>query len=320
MGWNVFVTRLIPRPGIEVLERDCEVVEINPHDRVLTKAELIAGVRGRDGVLCLLTDTIDDEVLAAAGPRCKVFANYAVGYNNIDIEAARRRGIRVTNTPGVLTDATADMAWALLFAAARRITESHNFMRTGKWQGWGPMQFLGQDITGQTLGVVGTGRIGTNFALKSVGFRMRVLYSDVNPNPELENRIGARKVPLDQLLAESDFVSIHVPLMKETVHLIGERELRLMKPTAVLINTSRGPIIDEKALVRALREKWIAAAGLDVYEEEPHAAPGLLELDNAVTCPHIASATTSTRTKMAVMAAENLLAVLRGEEPPNPVV
>jgi len=320
MGWNVFVTRLIPRPGIEVLERNCEVVEINPHDRVLTKAELIAGVRGRDGVLCLLTDTIDDEVLAAAGPRCKVFANYAVGYNNIDIEAARRRGIRVTNTPGVLTDATADMAWALLFAAARRITESHNFMRTGKWQGWGPMQFLGQDITGQTLGVVGTGRIGTNFALKSVGFRMRVLYSDVNPNPELENRIGARKVPLDQLLAESDFVSIHVPLMKETVHLIGERELRLMKPTAVLINTSRGPIIDEKALVRALREKWIAAAGLDVYEEEPHAAPGLLELDNAVTCPHIASATTSTRTKMAVMAAENLLAVLRGEEPPNPVV
>jgi len=320
MGWNVFVTRMIPQPGIEILRKNCEIVDINPEDRVLDKAELLEAVRGRDGVLCLLTDTIDDEVLAAAGPRCKVFANYAVGYNNIDVDAAKRRGVRVTNTPGVLTDATADMAWALLFAAARRVTESHNFMRTGRWQGWGPMQFLGQDITGQTLGVVGAGRIGTNFALKSIGFKMKVLYTDMKPNRELEEKLGARKVELDQLLAESDFVSVHVPLMKETVHLIGERELGLMKPSAVLVNTSRGPVVDEKALVKALRERRIAAAGLDVYEEEPKAAPGLLELDNAVTCPHTASATVRTRTKMAVMAAENLVAVLRGEEPRNAVV
>lgn len=320
MGWNVLVTRVIPQAGIDILQKNCEIVDINPEDRVLTHAELIDGVKGRDGILCLLTDTIDDEVFAAAAPPCKVFANYAVGYDNIDVEAARKRGIRVTNTPGVLTDATADMAWALLFAAARRIVESDKFMRTGNWQGWGPMQFLGQDITGRTLGIVGAGRIGTNFALKSTGFKMKLVYTDPVPNPDLESKLGARKIELDDLLRISDFVSIHIPMMPETTHLIGKRELGLMKPTAVLINTSRGPVVDEAALVEALRAEKIAAAGLDVYEGEPKAAPGLLELDNAVTCSHIASATIETRGKMAAMAAENLIAVLQGKEPVNPVV
>jgi len=319
MGWNVFVTRMLPQPAIDLLQERCERVDINPDDRVLTREELLAGVKGRDAVLCLLTDTIDDEVFAAAGPQCKIFANYAVGFNNVDIEAAKKHGIRISNTPGVLTDATADMAWALLFAAARRVAESHNFMRTGQWQGWGPMQFLGQDITGSTLGVVGVGRIGHNFALKSAGFSMKVLYADMQSNEELENKLGAQKVELAELLKESDFVSIHVPLMPETIHLIGKDQLALMKPSAVLINTSRGPVVDEAALVDALREKSIAAAGLDVYEEEPRAAPGLLQLDNVVTCPHTASATVATRTKMALIAAENLLACLEGREPPNAV-
>ena len=319
MSTNIFVTRKIPQPGLDLLIQNCDTVDINPDDRVLTQEELLAGVAGRDGVLCLLTDKIDDAVFEAAGPQCKVFANYAVGYNNIDVEAAKRRGMRVTNTPGVLTDATADMAWSLLFSAARRIAESDKFMRTGEWTGWGPMQVLGQDITGRTLGVVGAGRIGTNFALKSSGFKMKVLYADSVPNEELEEKVGATRVALDDLLKNSDFVSVHVPLMPETTHLIGERELGLMKPSAVLINTSRGPVLDEVALVKALKEKSIAAAGLDVYEDEPKAKPGLLELDNVVACPHIASATVETRSRMAVMAAENLLAALNGEEPANPV-
>jgi lactate dehydrogenase-like 2-hydroxyacid dehydrogenase len=319
MSWNVYVTRLIPQPGIDLLKKHCKTVEVNPDDRVLTRAELLKNVKGRDGVLCLLTDKIDDEVFAAAGPQCRIFANYAVGYNNVDVEAAKRRKVRVSNTPGVLTDATADMAWSLLFAAARRIPESDKFMRTGQWAGWGPMQFLGQDITGRTLGVVGVGRIGANFALKSAGFRMKVLYTDMAASPELEAKLGAKKVPLEQLLRESDFISVHVPLMPETMHLIGKAQFEMMKRTAVLINTSRGPVIDEKALVEALRAKRIAAAGLDVYEEEPKAAPGLLALDNVVVCPHTASATIETRTKMALMAAENLLAALQGKEPPNAV-
>lgn len=318
-NWNVYVTRVIPQAGIDLLRQNCKTVDVNPDDRVLTRAELLKNVKGRDAVLCLLTDKIDDEVFTAAGPQCKIFANYAVGFNNVDVEAAKRRKVRVSNTPGVLTDATADMAWSLLFAAARRIAESDRFMRTGQWGGWGPMQFLGQDITGRTLGVVGVGRIGANFALKSAGFRMKVLYTDVAVSAEMESKLGAKKVPLEQLLRESDFISVHVPLMPETTHLIGKPQFEMMKRTAVLINTSRGPVIDEKALVEALRTKRIAAAGLDVYEEEPKAAPGLLALENVVACPHTASATIETRTKMALMAAENLLAALQGKEPPNAV-
>jgi glyoxylate reductase len=319
MTHNVYVTRRIPEAGLELLARENYRVEINPEDRVLTRSELLHQVRGRDAVLCLLTDGIDAEVLdAAAG--CRVFSNYAVGYNNIDVEACRARGIVVTNTPGVLTDATAEMAWALLFAAARRVTESDRHVRTGQWTGWGPMQFLGQDVTGATLGVVGAGRIGTAFALKSAGFNMKVLYTDEQRNEKLETALGARQVDLDTLLAESDFVSLHVPLVDATRHLIDAKALARMKPTAVLVNTSRGPVVDEAALVEALRDHKIAAAGLDVYENEPALAPGLVDLPNSVLCPHTASATLSTRDRMAVIAAENLIAVLKGEEPQHRVV
>jgi lactate dehydrogenase-like 2-hydroxyacid dehydrogenase len=223
----------------------------------------------------------------------------------------------ITNTPGVLTDATADMAWALLFAVARRIAESDRYTRAGAFEGWGPMLFLGGDITGQTLGILGAGRIGTAMALRSVGFNMNVLYTDSVQNETLENTLGARRVHLDTLLTTSDFVSVHVPLTAETTHLVGARELALMKPTAYLINTSRGPVVDEEALVEALKARSIAGAGLDVYEHEPRVAPGLVELDSAVLAPHIASATIHTRTRMATMAAGNLIAGLEGKRPPN---
>ncbi|MEZ4699485.1 MAG: D-glycerate dehydrogenase [Rhodothermales bacterium] len=317
---NVYVTRPIPQPGIDILEAAGATVTCNPDDRALTREELHEAVQGRDGVLCLLSDRIDADTMDAAGAQCRVFANYAVGFNNIDLDAARARGIRITNTPGVLTDATADMAWALLFGAARRVVESDRFIRTGAWKSWGPMQFISADITGRTLGIVGAGRIGTNMALKSAGFRMKVLYTGRRPNEELETHLGARRVALEELLRESDFVSLHVPLNESTRHLIDDAALRLMKPSAILINTSRGPVVDEKALVAALQRRQIAGAGLDVYEEEPLMAPGLAELDNVVLTPHTSSATLTTRTKMATMAATNLVAVLRGEEPPNPVV
>ncbi|MBE7559469.1 D-glycerate dehydrogenase [bacterium] len=313
---NIYVTRLIPQPGIDMLIAAGHQVEVNPDDRVLTQDELLAKVKGRDAVLCLLTDTIDAAVCEAAAG-CKIFGNYAVGFNNIDVPACTRAGIAVTNTPGVLTDATADMAWALLFSVARRIVEGDKYTREGRFKGWGPLLFLGGDITGRTLGIIGAGRIGENFALKSKGFKMKVLYSDVNPNPTLEKELGATKVDMETLLKESDFVSVHVPLMPETRHLIGRKELAMMKPTAYLINTSRGPVIDEEALVEALQKKTIAGAGLDVYEDEPALKPGLTECWNAVIPPHIASATLETRTKMATMAAGNILALLEGKRPPN---
>ncbi|MBM4081170.1 MAG: D-glycerate dehydrogenase, partial [Planctomycetes bacterium] len=277
---------------------------------------LLKNVKGRDGVLCLLTDTIDAEVLDAA-KGAKIFANYAVGFNNIDVKAATERGILITNTPGVLTDATADMAWALLFSAARRIVEGDKYTRAGKFKGWSPMLFLGGDITGKTLGIVGAGRIGAAMARRSVGFKMKVLYCDPTRNEELERELGAKQVDMPTLLKESDFVSVHVLLTPATRHLIGEKELGMMKPTAYLINTSRGPVVDEAALVKALEEKKIAGAGLDVYEDEPKLKPGLAKLPNAVIPPHIASATIWTRGKMAEMAATNLVAALKGERPPN---
>jgi glyoxylate reductase len=313
--WNVYVTRAIPQPALDLLAQHCEL-EVNPEDRVLTKSELIAKVKGKDGVLCLLTDPIDTEVLDAA-KGAKMFANYAVGYNNIDLEGATQRGILISNTPGVLTEATADMAWALLFATARRVVESDKYTREGKFNGWGPMHFLGQEITGKTLGVVGGGRIGSSFARKATGFDMKILYNDIEPNAEFEKETGGQFVDFDALLKEADFVSLHVPLLPETTHLISERELKLMKKSAILINTARGPVVDEIALAKALKEGEIWGAGLDVYEWEPELAPGLTELDNVVICPHIASATYETRTKMGMMAVENLLAGLRGELPPN---
>jgi len=316
MPFNVYVTRMIPQTGIDYLQRNCDRVDINPEDRVLTPQELLQAVKGRDGVLCLLTDRIDAEVFDAAGG-AKVFANMAVGYDNIDVPCATRRGIVITNTPGVLTDATSDFAWALLFSITRRVVEADKFTRAGKFVGWGPLVLLGGDITGKTLGIIGAGRIGTVVALKSAGFKMKVLYADIRQNEELEEKIGARRVSLEELLKKSDFVSIHVNLTPETRHLIGAPQLKLMKPSAYLINTSRGPVIDEAALAQALKEKRLAGAALDVYEEEPKVHPELMQLDNVVLAPHIASATIESRGKMALMAAENLVAVLRGERPKN---
>ena len=316
MGFNIYVTREIPQGGLDILRREGEKVEINPEDRVLNSKEIIEKVKGRDGVLCLLTDTIDDEVFDAA-KGAKIFANYAVGYNNIDVSAATRRGIMITNTPGVLTETTAEMAWALLFSIARKIAESDCYTRAGKFKGWAPMLFLGSDVGEKTLGIVGAGRIGTAMAKKSLGFKMKVLYTDAVKNDELEKELEAKKVDLEVLLKESDFISVHVPLNPQTTHLIGEREFSLMKSTAYLINTSRGPVVDEKVLVRILQEKRIAGAGLDVYENEPELEPGLAELNNVILTPHLASATFETRTKMAVMAAQNLLAGLKGQKPPN---
>jgi len=312
---DVYVTHLIPNEGIELLKATCEV-EINPHDRPLTREELLEEVRGRDGILCLLTDRIDAEVFEAA-QGARGFANYAVGYDNIDVPEATKRGFPISNTPGVLTDATAEMAWALLFTVSRRITESDPFMRSEQWQGWGPLQFIGGDVTGATLGIVGAGRIGTAMALKSRGFSMKVLYTDTFCNEILEKELRAEKVEFDTLLQQSDFVSVHVPLLPETRHLLGMREFRLMQKSAYLINTSRGPVLDEAELVEALRTGEIAGAGLDVYEREPLMAEGLKDLKNVVVTPHTASATKSSRGGMARIAAENLLAMLAGKRAPN---
>ncbi|MDZ7343615.1 MAG: D-glycerate dehydrogenase [candidate division KSB1 bacterium] len=314
---KIFVTQPIPQAGLELLRQAYPHFEINPEERVLSRVELLENIKGCDAILSLLTDKIDAEVLEAAGPQLKIVANMAVGFDNIDLQAATARGIMVTNTPGVLTDATADHAWALLFAVARRIPESERFLRAGKFKSWGPLLFLGGDITGRTLGIIGAGRIGQAMAIKSRGFNMRVLYTDEMPNPKLEQEIGARQVDLETLLRDSDFVSIHVPLLPSTQHLINANSLRMMKKTAYLINTSRGPVVDEAALAEALKNGVIAGAALDVFENEPAVHPDLLKLDNAVLTPHTASATIQTRSKMATMAAENLIAGLAGQKPPN---
>jgi glyoxylate reductase len=312
---KIFVTRKIPQPGLDLLKKQ-HTVEVNPHDRVLSKTEILKGVQGKDGLLCLLTDPIDAEVIATE-PKLKMIASYAVGYDNIDIAAATKRKIPVSNTPDVLTETTAELAWALLFAVSRRIVEGDAYTRDGKFTGWAPMLLLGQDISHKTLGVIGTGRIGTAFALKSKGFDMKILYADKQKNQTLEDELKATHVPLETLLKESDFISLHVPLTKETQYLIDEKQLKLMKKTAVLINTSRGPIIRETALVKALRQHWIFGAGLDVYEKEPQLAEELKTLPNVILLPHLGSATLETRTKMAVMAAENIIAGLNGDVPPN---
>lgn len=314
---KVYVTREIPDEAIELLKKHFEV-EVNYEDRSLTREELIEKIKDADGVLCTLVDMIDREVMdKAAG--VKIYANYAVGYNNIDIKEAHERDIIVTNTPGVLTDTTADLAWALLFAAARRVVEADKFARAGLYKEWAPTLLLGQDITGKTLGILGAGRIGKAFAKKSTGFDMKILYHNRSRDEEFERKYGAEWVDKDRLFRESDFISIHLPLTKDTLHMVGEAEFNIMKKTAILINTARGPIVDEKALVNALKTGRIWGAGLDVFEREPEIEEGLKELDNAVILPHIGSASVETRTKMALMAAENIVAVLNGEKPVNPV-
>lgn len=313
----VYITSEIPEAGIELLEKYFEV-EVNKEDRTLSKNELISRIKDKDGVLCGLADVIDKEVLDNA-KGVKIFANYAVGFNNIDIMEAKSRGIFVTNTPDVLTDTTADLAWALLFAAARRVVESDKYMRSGKFKGWSSKLFLGQDITGKTLGIIGLGRIGKAFSKKSIGFDMNILYYNRSRDEEFEQKYGAVNVDMDTLLKRSDFISIHLPLTEETRHLIGENEFNKMKKTAVIINTARGPIIDEKALVEALKSGRIMAAGLDVYEREPEYEMELKDLDNVVMLPHIGSASVETRTNMALMAAKNIVEVLSGNNPLNSV-
>ena len=314
---KVFVTRKIPQPGLDLLEKEFDV-EINPHDRVLTKDEILDGVKGKDALLCLLTDEIDEEVMDSE-KNIKIISNYAVGFNNIDVNAATKRKIPVTNTPGVLTDTTADLAFTLMTAVARRISEADRFVRAGKFKGWAPMLLLGEDIYKRTLGIIGFGRIGQAVAKRGAkGFDMKVIYYDaLGRNKEAEEELDAEFVELDELLQRSDFVSVHVPLMKETTHLIGEKELRLMKKTAYIINTSRGPVVDEQALVKSLQEGWIHGAGLDVFENEPEIEPGLLELDNAVLLPHIGSASTEARTKMATMAAQAVVDIMNNKIPEN---
>lgn len=315
---KVLVTRSIPREGLDLLASLCDL-DVNQEDRALSKDELKSRLADKDALLSLLSDPIDRDVLAA-GPRLRVVANYAVGFNNIDVAAATARGIVVTNTPGVLTETTADLAWTLLMAAARRVVEGDALVRAGKFTGWGPMLLLGHDIYGKTLGIIGLGRIGEAVARRARGFDMNVLYYSAHrKNPEDESRLGVRYASLDELLAQSDFVSIHAPLTDATRHMIGHRELAMMKPSAVLVNTARGPVVDESALVQALREGRIAAAGLDVYENEPALAPGLAELPNVTVLPHVGSASLETRTRMAEMVARDILAVLEGRTPAHPV-
>ena len=315
--YDVYVTRMVPEANLERL-RQLFDVEINAMDRPLTREELLAKVAGRDGIISFLTDRIDGELLDAAGPQLKVVANFAVGFNNLDIEAATRRGIVLSNTPGVLDDATATLTLALLLASARRVVEADRYIRAGRWtSAWSPTFFVGQDVAGKSLGIVGAGRIGRNVARKARAFDMRILYTKRHRDSDFERETGAVFMDKDRLLAQSDFVSLHVPLLPETHHYIGARELSLMKPSAILINASRGPVVDEKALVEALRSGVIWGAGLDVFEDEPALAPGLAELENVVIVPHIASATPQTRQAMGDAAIDNLLAVLSGEPPPS---
>lgn len=312
---KVFITREIPQAGIALLKGTCDV-EINPEDRPLSREELLAKVAEVDGVIGLLTDKIDAAFFDAA-KNLKGYANYAVGYDNIDVAEATRRKIPVSNTPDVLTLATAELAWALIFAVARRVVETDAVMRSGTWTGWGPLQFIGLDVSGKTLGILGAGRIGAAVARMAQGFGMPLIYCNRSSNPELEAQTGARKVSFDELLAQSDFISIHAPLTPATRHLFNRESFSRMKRTAVIVNTGRGPIIKEDDLVWALREGIIAGAGLDVYEFEPRMAEGLAELKNAVLLPHIGSATNTSRDGMAELAARNLLAMLAGDRPPT---
>jgi glyoxylate reductase len=312
---KVYVTRPVFDETIERLRRDVDV-EANPENRILSKAELIEKLRDKDGALTLLTDAVDLEVLQAA-PKLKVVANFAVGFNNVAIEPATKLGVAVTNTPGVLTETTADFAWTLLMAAARRVVEGDTFARAHEWV-WGPKMFLGYDVYGKTLGLIGLGRIGQAVARRAAGFNMRVVFYDSEPIPEQTTKdLGVTRLPLDEVLRISDFISLHVPLLPETHHLLNDRTFALMKPNCIVVNTSRGPVVDEKALVRAVKDRTIAGAGLDVFEREPDIEPALLEMENVVLAPHIASASHETRLKMCMMAADNLLAVLKGQRPPN---
>ncbi len=315
---SILISRMLPE---ETIRRAKERVRVDVHVGAspLSRSDLVARLQGRQGLVCLITDTIDDQTLGVC-PALKVVANVAVGFNNIDVAAATRRGVVVTNTPDVLTDTTADFAWALLMAAARRVVEADRYVRDGRFTQWEYMVLLGGDVYGKTLGIVGFGRIGRAVARRATGFGMRTLYQDaIRADAATEQSLAATRVDLPTLLRESDFVSIHTPLGPDTRHLVNGEALRAMKRTAYLINAARGPVVDEGALVQALREGWIAGAGLDVFEDEPTVHPGLLGLANVVLAPHIGSGSHETRLSMANLAVDNCLAVLEGKRPPTPV-
>jgi len=315
---SIVISRLLPEEAV-ARARSRAVVDIHEADKPLDRAELVARLKGRQGLVCLITDTIDATLLAAC-PDLKVVSNVAVGYNNIDVAEATKRGVVITNTPDVLTETTADFAWTLLMATARRVVEADRYVREGRFTQWEFMLLLGGDIHGKTLGIIGFGRIGRAMARRARGFDMRVLYQDaVAADPATERDLRATRTDTATLLRESDFVTLHTPLLPETRHLINARSLGTMKKTAYLVNASRGPVVDEAALAQALKEGWIAGAGIDVFEEEPKVHGGLLGLPNVVLAPHIASASSDTRLKMANLAVDNCLAVLEGTAPPTPV-
>ena len=318
---RIVVTRRIPTPAIELLQAAVQDVWVSPHDRPLTAPELHGAAAGADAVLTLLHDPVDDAFLDVAGPQLRCVANVAVGYDNIDVDAATRRGVVITNTPGVLTDATADLAMALILNVTRRLGEGERLVRRGERWSWDMFFLLGTGLQGKTLGIIGLGEIGRATARRARAFGMEIVYTNRRRAPEdVEAELGgAQWLELDELLARADVVSIHAPLTPETQHLINADRLALMQPRAYLVNTARGPIVDEAALVRALRDGEIAGAGLDVFEHEPDVNPGLLELDNVALSPHLGSATLETRTAMAVLAARNALTVLDGKQPPTPV-
>lgn len=322
---KIFITRPIPDQGIKMLREKKYAVTIYPKDAIIPRAALLKGVRGMDAILPILTDKIDAEVLDAAGPQLKIIANYAVGFDNIDLAAAKKRKIMITNAPGPeIVQSVAEHTFALILALAHRIVEADKFARAGEYHGWGPQMMLGTDVYGKTLGVVGLGRIGFAVTQRAAkGFGMKIVYNDPKPNPEFEKQFSARYADLPTLLKNSDFVSLHVPLLPSTRHLISTPQFALMKKTAFLINTSRGPIVDEKALLKALKAKKIAGAALDVFECEPAIDCDLtdhLELknfDNVILTPHIASATVEARQAMSRTAATNIIAALSGQVPPN---
>lgn len=314
---KVLITREIPQAGIEILEKYPQLELDYRHGKPLSHNELLKAVKGANAVLAVIPDTVDEEVLKSAGPNLKLIAHYAVGYDNIDLDAATKTGVYVSNTPGDLTESVAEFAFALMMAVGKHVVESDKFVRHGDYKYWDPLLFLGPKFMGKTLGIVGFGRIGQSFArMAKNGLGMKIIYVDTKECTELQTELGARKVDLDYLLENSDVVSIHCNLTDESRGMIGEKELKKMKPTAYLINTSRGSIVNEAALATALKEGWIEGAGLDVFEKEPEVYSDLLALDNVVLTPHIASATREARIQMARMAAENIVEVLVNKRPP----
>lgn len=323
---KIFVTRQIHESGIELLKKAKHDVKIYPKDEIIDRASLLKNVKGMDAVLSLLTDQMDAEVMRAAGSQLQIVANYAVGFDNVDLDAAKTQGVVVTNTPSnKVNESVAEHTFTLMLALARRITEADHFAKRGQYKGWSPTLLNGTDLYGKTLGLIGAGRIGSMVARRAVlGFGMKLLYADMRKNEKLEKTMGAKKVTQEALLKKADFISLHVPLLPSTRHMISTAELKRMKPTAFLVNTARGPVVDEKALLKALKAKQIAGAGLDVFECEPSIdcdlkdKLALKEFENVILTPHIASATEAARRDMSEIAAKNIIAVLKGKRPLTP--